>query len=74
MTVLSKYPKPTRAEEVKVLDNLRFCVFRDYSQKHHESWRVTYDGKLTTPCFNNRGAAYGYLEMLQKGRRKPEFV
>lgn len=48
-----------------------FQVFRDPEDR--DAWRVIYDGKLTTPLFNSRGAAYAYLTMLQRGDRKPEF-
>jgi hypothetical protein len=33
-----------------------------------------YDGRVTSPRFNSRGAAYAYLNMLQKGQRKPEYA
>lgn len=38
------------------------------------SWRVIFDGTLTTPHFNSEGAARAYLAMLIKGERKPEYT
>jgi hypothetical protein len=50
---------------------LKFCVLRDPADR--EAWRVIYNGELTAPRFNSRGAAYAYLSMLQRGQRKPEY-
>jgi hypothetical protein len=49
-----------------------FEVFRDPEDR--EAWRVIHDGRLTTPRFNSRDAAFAYLEMLERGQRKPEYA
>jgi hypothetical protein len=49
-----------------------FEVFRDPDDR--EAWRVIHDGRLTTPQFNSRGAAYAYLEKLERGQCKPKYA
>jgi hypothetical protein len=53
-------------------DDWKFQVFRDPVIK--DAWRVMYNGRVISPTFNSRGAAYGYMEMLMRGRRKPEYA
>ena len=48
-----------------------FEVVRDPEDR--ETWRAIHDGRVTTPRFNSRDAAYAYLEMLERGQRKPEY-
>ena len=48
-----------------------FEVVRDPEDR--EAWRAIHDGRVTTPRFNSRDAAYAYLEMLERGQRKPEY-
>ncbi len=36
-------------------------------------WRVAFDGKVTAPSFNSRGAADAYATWLKRGKRQPEF-
>jgi hypothetical protein len=38
------------------------------------AWFVSFDGHLCAPTFNSRGAALGYLAMLKRGQRKPEYI
>jgi len=56
------------------MSDWKFQVFRDPAEKQAEVWRVIYEGKLTTPRFNSRGAAHAYLAILQRGQRKPEYA
>lgn len=46
-------------------------VFLDPDSKL--SWRVMFNNKVCSPDFNSRGAASAYLEMLERGDRKPEY-
>lgn len=49
-------------------------VFRDPAVKDQDSYRVWFNDWLCSPNFNSIGAAKAYLEMLEKGWRKPELV
>ena len=40
----------------------------------NDGWRVVFDGRLTSPCFNSRAAAEAYLNMLVHGTREPEWL
>lgn len=48
-------------------------VIRDPSVKAFDSFRVIYNDRMCSPEFNSKGAASAYLEMLEGGRRKPEY-
>lgn len=48
-------------------------VFLDPSEKQLVNWRVFYNGKITSPSFNSKGAAEAYLDIIRKGIRKPEY-
>lgn len=49
-------------------------VFRDPAVKGQDNFRVMFEGQLCSPDFNSKGAAAAYLEMLQRGDRKPELA
>lgn len=54
-------------------------VIRDPSVKNQgitnpDSFRVLFNDKLCSPTFNSKGAAIVYLQQLQKGIRKPEYL
>lgn len=49
------------------------CSFRDPAAKGEESWRALFNGRITTPAFQSKGAADAYLSMLKQGTRKPEY-
>lgn len=53
-------------------------VIRDPSVKNQgaqnpDTFRVIFDDRLCSPCFNSKGAAAAYLDMLTSGKRKPEY-
>lgn len=37
------------------------------------SWKVFFNGYMTSPDFNSKGAALTYMSLLEKSLRKPEF-
>jgi hypothetical protein len=52
---------------------LKNQVIRDPAVKDFDSYRVIFDDRLTSPHFNSKGAAAAYLDMLEAGRRAPEY-
>jgi hypothetical protein len=49
-------------------------VIRDPAVWHCDSFRVIFNSRLCSPNFNSRGAAKAYLQSLETGKRKPEYV
>jgi hypothetical protein len=45
-------------------------AFRDRSGDPY--WQVTFKGKLQRPCFNSKGAAAAFLDLLVRDKKKPE--
>ena len=43
-------------------------------QFSREEWRVYWNGRLTSPTFNSKGAALAYATILQSGARNPEYL
>ena len=39
-----------------------------------ESFRVIFNDRICSPDFNSIGAARAYLELLERGVRKPEYA
>ncbi|MCI0393193.1 MAG: hypothetical protein MOB07_31075 [Acidobacteria bacterium] len=42
--------------------------------RHAEGFQVVYKGRLCTPTFESRGGALAYINILDAGVRKPEYV
>lgn len=65
------------ADQPNALPHIHFAtpnqVFRDPAVKTEESWRVLFNGRITSPTFANKGAADGYMDLLKAGSRKPEY-
>lgn len=53
---------------------MKNCVIRDPSAKGIDLFRVWFDNWLCSPHFTQQGPAAAYLQMLEEGRRKPEYV
>ena len=49
------------------------CVVRDPSAKGIDLFRVWFNNWLCAPTFTQSGPAAAYLQMLEEGRRKPEY-
>jgi hypothetical protein len=49
-------------------------AFRDPSVKDSDSYRVIFNNRICTPDFNSIGAARAYIDLLESGKRKPEYV
>lgn len=48
-------------------------VVRDPAVKNCDSFIVIFNDRICSPNFNSKGAASAYLQMLERGQRKPEY-